>query len=336
ASGLPPGLTLAPGTNVISGTPTQPATYQPTVSVSDGVTTTTKMFTWVIQAAATEALTLANPGAQTNSAGDEVRLQLDSNAEDVEIKMWRRRHHHRNTRFSARNLPDGLYINDNGLISGRVDRDESGPHEVTVTLRDDGESVSQTFAWTILKKNRKPTLDEIHDQSSRLGASVRLQLDARDPDGDRLTFSATELPAGLTISNAGVISGTIGGSARTYHVTVTVSDGQVQDSERFDWEVLPRKNRAPSISELDERSSTEGATVQFTVRASDPDGDSLTFVSATGLPPGVTMSSAGVIRGTIAKGAAGDYKVRVTVSDGQLQDTETFEWEVAKPKGKGK
>jgi hypothetical protein len=222
------------------------------------------------------------------------------------------------------------------LITGRVDQDESGIHQVTVTLRDDGESVSQTFAWTILKKNRRPRFDEIHDQSSRIGASVRVALDARDPDGDTLTYSATGLPTGLSISNTGVISGTIGGNARTYHVTVTASDGQAQSSEGFDWEVLARKNRAPSIGELSDQSSSEGSTVQFTVRASDPDGDTLTFPPASGLPPGVTMSAAGVISGTIRQGAAGHCKVKVTVSDGQLQTTATFEWEVAKPKAKGK
>ena len=51
-----------------------------------------------------------------------------------------------------------------------------------------------------------------------MGAAVSLDADATDGDGDTLTYSATGLPAGISIAPAtGVISGTLAaGSAGTY------------------------------------------------------------------------------------------------------------------------
>ena len=62
---------------------------------------------------------------------------------------------------------------------------------------------------------------------------MALDADATDADGDTLTYSATGLPAGVSINpTSGVIGGTLGfGSAGTYNVTVTVSDATLSDTE---------------------------------------------------------------------------------------------------------
>ena len=64
---------------------------------------------------------------------------------------------------------------------------------------------------------------------------MNLDADATDPDRDTLTYSASGLPAGVTIDPAtGVISGTWR-SARPGHTTsrVTVSDGILADADTF-------------------------------------------------------------------------------------------------------
>ena len=51
--------------------------------------------------------------------------------------------------------------------------------------------------------------------SDTVGDTVNLDADATDADGDTLTYSATGLPAGVTIAPAtGVISGTLAGTRR--------------------------------------------------------------------------------------------------------------------------
>jgi hypothetical protein len=115
-------------------------------------------------------------------------------------------------------------------------------------------------------------------------------------------------------------------------VTVTVSDGLLSASDVFHWNVS-RKNHSPTVTAPPSQSSPEGASISLPITASDPDGDALTCV-AKGLPPNLTISPAGVITGTIQAGAAGDYTVRITVSDGRLADAVTFRWTVTRKSSK--
>ena len=68
---------------------------------------------------------------------------------------------------------------------------------------------------------------------------MSLQLVASDPDGTALTYSATGLPAKLTVNaRTGLISGTLATtSAGTYTVTATASDGALSDTKTFTWTV---------------------------------------------------------------------------------------------------
>ena len=146
--------------------------------------------------------------------------------------------------FEASGLPRALHIHKDGTISGDVGKKAAGVYHVTVTLRVGKQKVSQQFTWTILDANRAPRLRNIGDQSSKVGASPRLVLNASDPDGDSLTFTASGLPLGLSMSG-GVISGTVGGAAKEYRVTVTVSDGKLSESETFCWNVTAAKKEEP-------------------------------------------------------------------------------------------
>ena len=89
--------------------------------------------------------------------------------------------------------------------------------------------------------NQAPVFStDITDQANSEGNVVSLDADATDPNpGDTLTYSATNLPTNLTInSSTGVISGTLGvGSAGTYNVVITVSDGALTDTDPFIWTV---------------------------------------------------------------------------------------------------
>ena len=84
-----------------------------------------------------------------------------------------------------------------------------------------------------------PSILAIADQRSALGEQVSLQVVATDGDNDPLTYSATGLPAGLTIgSSSGLISGTIS-SDGSYQVSVTANDnGDGTDSKNFTWDVF--------------------------------------------------------------------------------------------------
>lgn len=85
--------------------------------------------------------------------------------------------------------------------------------------------------------NQSPVLTSPGNQSTVRGATVSLQIIATDVDGPSLSYSASGLPDGLTISaTTGLITGTVSTSAAASNtVVVGVSDGTASDSETFTW-----------------------------------------------------------------------------------------------------
>ena len=122
----------------------------------------------------------------------------------------------------------------------------SGPDSFAVTVTDNGTpplSGTVTIPVTVLP-NRPPVLANPGAQSNAEGDIVGLQLNASDPDGNVLTFSASGLPLGLNINAAtGLVSGTIASDAASsvpLNVTVTVTDnGQppLSASVSFPWNI---------------------------------------------------------------------------------------------------
>ena len=87
--------------------------------------------------------------------------------------------------------------------------------------------------------NTPPSLSSPDTQQNLQGERVSLQLSASDTDGDTLSYSASGLPGGLSISaQSGLISGAAT-TAGSYNVTASVSDGEASDSVSFGWTITP-------------------------------------------------------------------------------------------------
>ncbi|NUP46403.1 MAG: choice-of-anchor B family protein [Catenulispora sp.] len=76
------------------------------------------------------------------------------------------------------------------------------------------------------------------NQTTTVNTAVSLQISATDSAGKPLTFSATGLPAGLSISGSGLIAGTPTATG-TSNVTVTAISGTANGSASFTWTVSP-------------------------------------------------------------------------------------------------
>ncbi len=171
--------------------------------------------------------------------------------------------------------------------------------------------------------NSAPVLSAIGSKSILEGASSSFTLSATDADGDSLSYSATNLPNGAGFnSGSGSFSWTPGfDQAGSYDVTFVVSDGSASDSEVVTITV-GNVNRTPTLSAIGAKSVVETETLNFSVTASDPDSDSLSY-SATNLPNGASFnSSARAFNWTPNSGQAGSYSVTFTVSDGNASDSE--------------
>jgi len=74
-------------------------------------------------------------------------------------------------------------------------------------------------------------------QSSTVGAAASLQISGTDSSGATLTYTASGLPTGASISTAGLISGTLS-TAGSYSTTVTATDSSgASGSTSFTWTV---------------------------------------------------------------------------------------------------
>ncbi len=270
-------------------------------------------------------LTITPPGPQTGKVGIAVDLTLTSNNPNNGTLA-----------FSATGLPQGLEI---APATGRITGIPSfaGTYQVTANVTDGlGGSAFAGFAWTIDSNNRAPQITQPATQSSVRGQTATLAIQALDPDGQSLTYSATGLPSGLGISpSTGVITGTVDtGAAASNTVTVTVSDGALAANAAFSWNtVAPATNRPPVINGPGNPVNFRGDAVTLAIQASDPDGQTVTF-SATGLPSGLTISpTTGVVSGTVSATAASTNAVTVTASDGALSASTGFTWTVNTPSG---
>jgi hypothetical protein len=252
-------------------------------------------------------LTLAN---RTNFKNAAINVQITGDDADDDALT-----------YTATGLPTGLTMSTVGLITGTATT--LGTYNVTVTVKDSSNATaSATFVWTVT--NRPPTVSAANRTDYR-GAAVSVQIAGSDADGDALTYSATGLPTGLSMSAAGLITGTPT-TLGTYSVTVTVKDSSnATATATFTWTIA---NRPPTVT-ASNRVDNKGTAVNFQIAGSDPDGDALTY-TATGLPPGASISSTGKITGTLT--TAGNYSVTVTVKDpsGSSAST-TFSWTVKAP-----
>jgi hypothetical protein len=146
--------------------------------------------------------------------------------------------------------------------------------------------------------------------------------------GDGLyTFSAINLPAGLTIdADSGEISGTPTATG-TRTVTVMLADQLGDDPAMKNLSITI--NAAPSISTASLPNGSVGYAYSTTLAASA--GTSPLAWSATGLPSGLTIDSAsGTISGTPT--ASGTSSVNVTVTDASgATDTNPYTLTVSSP-----
>jgi hypothetical protein len=167
------------------------------------------------------------------------------------------------------------------------------------------------------------------NQSGAVGTAVSLQISATDSaSGQTLTYSATGLPAGLSISSSGLISGTPT-TAGTSSVTVTATDTTgAHGSAAFTWTISAPAGNTVTVTSPGNQSGTVGTAVSLQIRATDSaSGQTLTY-TATGLPAGLSISSSGLISGTPS--TAGTSSVTVTATDTTgAHGSATFTWTIS-------
>ncbi|MBY0230180.1 MAG: putative Ig domain-containing protein [Gemmataceae bacterium] len=320
AEGLPQGLSINASTGWISGTIPPGATSYGgpnivTVTASDGTRSASQVFAWQVDT----RISVTQVSDRTGMEGDAVTLPIYAGSPGGTGAFT----------YSASGLPDGLAISaTTGQITGTIAAGAGrpgDPYMTTVTVTDGTFYGVMGFQWTVMPK---VAVAPIADQTAAEGATFSLQASASIPGGGTLTFSATSLPVGLSISTSGLISGTVGANSDFHDgafVTVSATNGTYTGTTEFLFTATPHV----AITAIADQSKTEGDTVSLQVSASSAGASSLAY-SATGLPPGLAINaSTGAITGTISPQPDDTYDSTVTVTDGTYTASIDVSWDVA-------
>jgi len=147
----------------------------------------------------------------------------------------------------------------------------------TVTITGTGASATHTATFTLTVNGtgtETVTVSSPGNQTSTAGTAIStLQISATDSQGKALTYSATGLPAGLSISSSGAITGTPT-TAGTSSVTVTASSGTASGSTTFSWTVNPVSGGCTAAQLLGNPGFETGSATPWTATAGVIDSSS--------------------------------------------------------------
>ncbi|GAA2051764.1 hypothetical protein GCM10009839_68640 [Catenulispora yoronensis] len=147
----------------------------------------------------------------------------------------------------------------------------------TVTITGTGSSATHTATFTLTVNgtgSETVTVNSPGNQTSTVGTAIStLQITGSDSAGKALTYSATGLPAGLSISSSGAITGTPT-TAGTFSVTVTASSGTATGSTTFSWTVNPVSGGCTAANLLGNPGFETGSAAPWTSTAGVIDSSS--------------------------------------------------------------
>ena len=146
-------------------------------------------------------------------------------------------------------------------------------------------------------------------QASLVSAVVSLPVIAVDPENNPITFSATGLPTGLSISAAsGVISGTVT-TAGAFNVTVLASDGlSTPSSASFLWNV----SAGLTLQPLTDAPKASGAALTFNVQSANGIHPRYKWNFGDGTPETAWLTTTSI---THTYAGPGRYLVTLTATD---------------------
>ncbi len=292
ASGsLPPGVTLS-GTGVVSGTPADNGSFAVTLRVTDAASqSATRALT--LQVGAALGITTTTLPAATVGASYSRQLAAIGGTTPY---SWA---------VSSGTLPAGLSLSSSGTLSGKPTTAGNSTFIVQVS---DAASRTATQALT-LSVSSSLDITTTTLPAATVGAAYSQQLAAA---GGSTPYSwsldSGSLPAGLTMSAAGVVSGTptaAGNATFTVRVTDAASRTATQSltlavtaSLDITTTTLPAATVGTSYSQQLE---AEGGTAPY----------SWAVVTGT-LPAGLSLNSSGVLSGTPTSAGSPTFTVRVT------------------------
>ena len=204
--------------------------------------------------------------------------------------------------------------------------DDAGSYDINIHIEGKGFSDDKTVNVVVNDVDRAPVFDKIENKVINENEEVKIKLNANDPDGDEITFSANNLPEGAelegdvftwqtnydTVKKEGFVDRVMDKFrvlSKSFHPQFVVSS---KDKKIVQNVIITVKdvNRAPVLEDMEPTTINEGETLKIAPKAYDLDGDK------------ISLKYSGFIEKDTYKSNfddAGTYFVKVTASDGLLE-----------------
>jgi hypothetical protein len=305
-SALPAGLSLS-AAGVLSGTPTASGNFSVNVSAKDSSssaqTATASVKVNITAGTKPLAITSASMAQATQSQTYSAALSATGGTAPYQ---W----------SSTSALPAGLSLSAAGVLSGTPT--VSGTFPVSVTVKDSSSSpqtVSESLKITVMAGVKLLAITSTALAQGTQGQTYSATLAATGGTAPYQWSSTSALPAGLSLSAGGVLSGTPTASG-TFPVSVSVKDsGSSAQTASANLNVTVAAGvKRLAITSTALAQGTQSQTYSATLAATGGTAP-YQWSSTSALPAGLSLSAGGVLSGTPT--ASGTFSVSVMVKDSE-------------------
>jgi hypothetical protein len=297
------GLTINAGTGIISGTPTASGNFILTVQLSDATNAAPASQNFTLQVVAPLSITTTSLPVGAPSLAYSQTLSATGG---VPPYSWA-------LAAGSGALPPGLALSPAGVIGGTIAFNATGVYSFTVQVTDSGGHTATKALSIAIGAAVTVTTPALPDGVVGLMYSQTL---AAGGGTTPYTWSITSgsLPAGLTLSSAGVVSGTptaAGSSTFTVQVTDSTPGQPLTATKSFTLRI-----DTPLSITTGNLSATVGVAFAQALAATGGVAPYVWTISSGSLPAGLSLSN-GAISGTPS--AAGTATIALVVADSAVQ-----------------
>jgi hypothetical protein len=226
--------------------------------------------------------------------------------------------------LSASSLPYGASFDSaTGKFSWTPNTEQAGNYDVTFTASDGKLEDSEIITVTVENTNQMPVLNSIGNKTVEEGSELLFKVTASDPDGDKITLSASGLPTGANFdASTGDFSWIpTSEDIGNYGLTFIANDENGGTDEEAISINVTKINTNPVANDvnftIDEDTSKTFYESDILANDTDADGDTLTILDFTYPKNGTyNENSDGSITYTPNPDYYGEEIVTYTISDG--------------------
>ena len=318
ASGLPPGLSIASATGLISGTPTAAGSYGVVFLATNAGGSGVASYTLTITGGSTTPTPTPTPTPPPAAGTPAIVSAASANAVVGQAFTYQIVATGNPTSFTATGLPTGLTIDaTSGSITGAPTA--TGSYSIALGATGPGGTGMATLTLTVTATAvASPTITSPASASAQVGQAFTYQIVGTDTPA---SYAASGLPDGLTLNPAtGLISGTPT-VAGLLMVSLSATNASGMGMASVTLTITSAAVVVPVISSAVSASGQVAVAFSYQITA----GNTPVFFGAAGLPAGLSISdTTGLISGTPTAGGVFAVTLMATNSAGTGMATLTL------------